>query len=464
MDSRKHWRARLERVIHTDPAARPMTEVLLSVDEVYARKVIDLAMRIGESLIAVGAAANEVVLSTVRVASALGIKPLHVDLTYNSISASYHRDENDLPFTLIRVVRAPVPDHSKLQELQALVASIERGEIDVNEARTTFHKIRRTTFLYRPAVIVLAQSVLAVGVGILFGAPWFVLIIILLAAASAALTQRLLARLRVPFFFSQVAGAFVVTMIAAGTNWLGQVGVPLLDEARPTVIVAAGIVLMLAGMSVVSAAQDAIDGFALTATGRILDLALLTLGVVVGIVIGVSFSRTLGIGIPLATDPPALGPLWMQIAGAVLISVTVAIWNGARMRAILVSGVLGSIAWGGFVAAGSAGLHAALASFVGALIASFVGTLIAHRLHVPSIAVATAAIVPMVPGSIVFRGILAIVEAGDNPQAATLGFTELLGAGAIGVALAAGASLGLFLGAPIRDTLQSVVRRRRRFR
>ena len=35
---------------------------------------------------------------------------------------------------------------------------------------------------------------------------------------------------------------------------------------------------------------------------------------------------------------------------------------------------------------------------------------------------------------------------------------------AIGLALASGASLGLVLGAPVRDTLQSVVRRRGRIR
>lgn len=106
---RRDWRRRIVGAIRTDASSRPMTEALLTIDEVYARKVIDLAMRIAEALTAVGASANDVALATIRVSGALGIRPVHVDVTYNSIGVSYHRGDADLPITLLRVVRAPVP-------------------------------------------------------------------------------------------------------------------------------------------------------------------------------------------------------------------------------------------------------------------------------------------------------------------------------------------------------------------
>lgn len=462
MHARQRWRNRLVHVIRTDPASRPVTEAMLSVDEVYARRVIDLAMRIAEALTATGASANEVVLAAIRVSAALGIKPVHVDITYNSIAVSYHRDETELPFTLVRVVRAPIPDYAKLQQLQALVADIEAGDIALDPARARFHAIRRTPFPYRPVVIVSSQGLLGVGVGVLYGAPWLVLGIILLASVAAALTQRLLARARVPFFFAQAAGAAVVVGVAAATNWLRMLGAPGLEDVRPTVIVASGIVLMLAGLSVVAAAQDAIDGFALTAGGRILDLALFTLGVVVGVVLGIGVADALGVSIPRVDEPPALGPLWMQIVGAVIISFTVAIWNGALARTTAVSVALGTIAWLGYSFATFAGLSVPVASGLGACLASFLGALVAHRWHVPSIAVVTAAIVPMVPGSAVFRGILAVAQANDDAAQLITGVSGLVGAAAIGIALASGATLGLVMGAPLRDTMQSAMRRRNR--
>ncbi|SFS10381.1 Uncharacterized membrane protein YjjP, DUF1212 family [Agrococcus baldri] len=462
MDGRKDWRKRIVGAIRNDVSS-PMTEALLTIDEVYARKVIDLAMRIAEALTAVGASANDVALATIRVTGALGIRPVHVDVTYNSIGVSYHRTDSDWPITMLRVVRAPVPDHTKLQRLQALVVEIEAG-LELEQARTQFHVIRRMPFMYRPAIIVLAQGFLSVGVAMLFGASWVIAAIAFLAACSAAMVQRLMSRLRVPFFFSQIAGAFVVTAIAAVTSWLAHFGVPMLDGARPSIIVAAGIVLMLAGMSVVGAAQDAIDGFALTAGGRILDLALLTLGVVIGIIAGLSAARGLEMGFVVSSEAPLLGPLPLQLAGVAVIAVAVAVWNGAGLRTIVVSAVLGGIAWLGFTAAVAGGLGTAISSGLGALAASFVGILVAHRLHVPSIAVTTAAIVPMVPGSAVFRGLLEIVESDGTAESLVLGVVTLIGAGAIGIALASGASLGLVLGAPVRDSVQSVVRRRGRIR
>lgn len=463
MDGRKDWRRRIVSAIRTDPAARPMTEALLTIDEVYARRVMDLAMRIAEALLAVGASANDVALATIRVAGALGIRPVHVDITYNSLGVSYHRHDTDLPITLLRVVRAPVPDHSKLQQLQALVAEIEGG-LELEQARSRFHAIRRLPFMYRPAFIVLAQGLLTVGVAMLFGASWVITAIAFIAACCAAMVQRLMSRIRMPFFFSQIAGAFVVTGIAAVANWLARMDVPLFEGTTPSIIVAAGIVLMLAGMSVVGAAQDAIDGFALTAGGRILDLALLTLGVVIGIVGGLWVARALGMGFVVSTEAVALGPVPLQFAGVIVIAVTVAIWNGAGLRTILVSALLGCIAWASYLAATAASIEIAVASAIGALIASFVGILIAHRLHVPSIAVTTAAIVPMVPGSAVFRGLLELVESDGSAESLVLGGATLIGAGAIGLALAAGSSLGLFLGAPLRDTVESRVRSRGRIR
>jgi hypothetical protein len=78
---------------------------------------------------------------------------------------------------------------------------------------------------------------------------------------------------------------------------------------------------MLAGMSVVGAAQDAIDGFALTAGGRILDLALLTLGVVIGIVGGLSVAQALGMGFAVSSDATSLGPVPLQFVGVLVIAV-----------------------------------------------------------------------------------------------------------------------------------------------
>lgn len=457
------WLTSLRRLVHADDALAPETQLIAVIDETRATRILDLAIRIGETMLVVGASASDVTATIVRVSRAYGLDPVHVDVTYNSITVAHSLPGAAHPTTLLRVVRGAVPDHAKLQRLQALVAEILDGlELDAAIARC--RAIRRLPFRYRPAAVAVAQATLALGVAIMYGANWLALLLSFVAAALAATTQHALARARVPYFFAQIAGGFVITVVAALSPLLRSTGWDAAEAVRPSVIVASGIVLMLAGLAVVGAAQDAIDGFALTATGRILELTTQTLGVVLGILAGLETVRMLG----LAMSPPSmalpLGPLPLQFVGAAVIAVAVAISNGAGARIVLVSAGLSVVAWVGYTGASAVGFEVAAASGVGAFLGSFLGMVVAYRLHVPSVAVTTAAILPMVPGAAVFRGLLGIVESGDDAAVLMTGVTTLAGAATIGIALAVGASLGIYLGQPVRATLSGVVRSRARAR
>jgi uncharacterized membrane protein YjjP (DUF1212 family) len=454
----------VRKVLRTDPSEGPETEVQPAVDDTMVIRALDLAMRIGESMFAVGASAHEVTLAVTRVAGAYQLQGVHVDVTYTSIALSYQRSGEGWPHTLLRVVRVAAPDHMKLQRLQALLVEIDDG-LDLDEARTRFRAIRRVPFRYRQPVVVAARALLAVGAGILAGGTVLAVALTFIAALGAAATQSGLARLRVPSFFSQIAGAFVITIVAVAVSGLATAGVEPFTGVRPSIIVAAGIILMLSGLTVVGAAQDAIDGFALTAAGRILDLTLQTLGLVVGILAGLELGSVLGFRMALPEGPPPLGPLPNQVGGAIIVAVAVALFNGAGARILAVSAVLGAVAALGHAVGQASGLHEAAASGIAALLASFVGVLIAHNLHVPSVAVTTAAIVPLVPGGAVFYGLLGMVHADPSSAlGAGGGASSLVLAASVGVGLAAGASLGIYLGTPVRATLAGVARSRARVR
>ncbi|GAA2984183.1 threonine/serine exporter family protein [Microbacterium terrae] len=450
-------------LVHSGDGGLTETQALPVIDDAVAVRVLELAVRIGETMLVTGAAASEVTLTIVRVAAVYGLEPVQVDVTYNSITAAYYRSGAPRPITLLRVVKGAAPDHEKLQGVQALVAAITDG-LDLDAAVARYRVLRRTPFRYRPTVVVLAQALLAVGVAVMFGSSWLVTALAFVAAALAALTQLGLARARVPFFFSQIAGAFVLTLVAAMAPLLAYVGITDAATLRPSVIVASGIVLMLAGLTVVGAAQDAIDGFALTAGGRILELTTHTLGVVLGILAGLETARVIGLRVDAPDDALPLGPVPLQLVGAALIAIAVAVYNGAGLRIVLVSILLSLVAWVGYLGASTLGFEAAAASGLGAFIGSFVGIVLAYRLHVPSIAITTAAILPMVPGAAVFRGLLTVVESGDSATQLLLGFGTLVSAAIVGVSLAVGASLGIYLGQPVRASLYSVARSRARQR
>lgn len=460
---RRHIFTSLRTFVHNTSEHASPTEMLPVIDDALAARILDLAVRIGESSLVAGASASDVTLTIVRVAGAYGLDPVHVNVTYNSITAASHRGDDGRPITILRVVRAATPDYEKLRTLQGLVSDVRRG-LPLDDARDRLRTIRRTPFRYQPVVVIGAQALLAVGVAVMFGVNPLNIALAFVAAALAATTQHLLAKGNLPFFFSQIAGGFVLTMVAACTPLLILLGWATADAVRPSVIVAAGIVLMLAGLTVVGAAQDAIDGFALTAMGRILELVTQTLGVVLGILIGLQTARVVGIAMPPPTEALPFGPVPLQFVGAALIALSVALINGAGLRIVLTSAALSVVAWLGYLGAVTIGFDPAAAAGLGAFMGSFVGILLAYRLHVPSVAVTTAAILPMVPGAAVFRGLLWVVESGDNQSLMFAGFATLASAATIGVSLAVGASLGIYLGQPLRDSLASVVRSRVRSR
>jgi hypothetical protein len=62
-------------------------------------------------------------------------------------------------------------------------------------------------------------------------------------------------------FFQQFARAGLITLIAARITEATAQGVSFLDGVEPTLVVVGGIVMLVAGMTSVGAAQDAIDQF-----------------------------------------------------------------------------------------------------------------------------------------------------------------------------------------------------------
>ncbi|HJA04483.1 MAG TPA: threonine/serine exporter family protein, partial [Candidatus Microbacterium stercoravium] len=317
----------LKRAFWNDPARRSMTEQMPIIDDRLAQSIIDLAMRVAEVMLSIGASAKEVTLAALRITTAYGLKSVHVNVTFNSVMLSDHRNGTGDPITLMQVVRSAAPDHAKLQRLQALVNDIESGQ-PLGDAIVDFHKIRRTPFMYRDAVVILVQSLLGVAIALMYGAGWITLVLVFVAVLLVALTQYGLSRLRIPLFFLQAAGGFVLVAFAAGVAAGRAAGIEALVTVRPSVVVASGIVMMLAGLAVVGAAQDAIDGFSLTAGGRILDIAVMTMGLVVGIVTGLELARQIGYGLEMPTSL-AFGPPLGHVAGAMLIAAAVAVLNGS---------------------------------------------------------------------------------------------------------------------------------------
>ena len=277
--------------------------------------------------------ANDVVVVALRITRTFGLRRVHFDVTYTSIAASYYPGPGVPPITCIRTVQPDVIDYTQVRALDQLSTDIEHG-LRLSDAAAAFLAIRTAKRRYPEWVSMLGNAGIGVGSVLLFTVSWKVLLITLI---SGCLLDRLLAvlsRARVPPFFGQFAGAAMMTLIAAGVYAAGRLGVKALAGVDPTVIVVGGIVMLVAGMTIVGAMQDAIDQFYVTASARVLEVVLLTAGIVVGIVAVLQIALTLGAPVAISPNPVQLGPLGAQFLGAGVICASFAVWAYADLATI----------------------------------------------------------------------------------------------------------------------------------
>ncbi len=437
------------------------------IDEARARSALELSLRIGESLLALGVPAADVTTNVLRVAAAYGLR-CQVDTLYTSISVSSARPDGP-PLTGLRVVKARLQDYTRLHAVSELAQEITRGvsrapdpdpdpdepapepPVDVEEAHRRLDLIVGSSHPYRRSVVTLALAGMAAAVGFLLGGGWAVALVAAVVTAAIDWLTRLLSSWGMPGFFQQVLGAALSTGAA--------VVLVLLDvPIRTSLVVGSGIVVLLAGLSFVGAAEDAISGFYVTAAGRFFEVVTLTTGIVVGIAGVLDIATRMGVPMLVFGPGPITAHVVIQFSAAAAIAGCFAIASYARPRAALIAAGAGGLGWAASYAAIGLGSSWAVAAFVAATVVGFVGDAMHDRLHVPPLLVGVCGIVSLLPGLTIYDGMFAIVVEANIDR----GLGRLVEAGAIALGLAAGVTLGEFLATPVRRSMDGFERAVRR--
>lgn len=423
----------------------------------YARAVIDLALRVGEALLSTGASAADVTATVLRLTDAYRLSSCHVDVTFTSITISYHRGEDDDPMTVLRIVRVRSADYSRLEDLHTLVRDAAGGTLDVGQARARLDDVVAAPHPYRRWVVTLALAAMAAAVAALLGGDWPIMALSAVTTTVIDRVQRRLGQWGLPAFFTQAVAAAIPTLVAVGLIALRAATGSGTASLRPSLVVASGIIVLLAGLSLVGAAQDAIDGYYVTAGARGFEVLLMTLGIVVGIAGVLDVARRVGVPLEIATATGLSRSLVVQVLAATAVSGFFAASAYARPRAVVVAAAAGGLGWVVLVGAGRLGLGAAIASALAAGVVGGLAQFLADRLRVPALAVSVSGIVPLLPGLMLYRAMFELVEpAVPDP---VQGFTTLLGAAGVGLGLAAGVSLGTFVARPLRSEVDRWNRR-----
>lgn len=405
--------------------------------------VLDLSLRVGEVLLSSGAGAADVTATMRAVSGQLGLRGADVDITFTTLVMSYQDGPDDPPTLARRQVQHRALDYEHLTLVDHLVRNIMRGELDAREARTELRRIVSTGHSRHRWAVTLGWGLMCGGVAAQLGGEPAV---VLLAAISAMLIDRAqmsMTRRRLPGFYQQVAGGGIASLIA-----VGAAASPLdFDVSR---VVTANIVMLLAGIGFMGGLQDALSGFYITGGARLTEAILSTGGLIAGVGGGIGMAGVLGVDLP-TIDPGDAGGVQgaaLLVIGSGVCASAFGYATYAPRRSLVPIAVVAAIAAAIYTALREPGLSRTWAAAFAALFIGLVAYGVAGRMRVPPLVIVVCAMVPLLPGLSIYRG-LALLSTGDRRDG-VLGLLGIITAASVALALASGVILGEYLTQPLK--------------
>jgi uncharacterized membrane protein YjjP (DUF1212 family) len=147
------------------------------------------------------------------------------------------------------------------------------------------------------------------------------------------------------------------------------------------------------------ATQDALNGFPVTASARMIDAVMNTAGIIVGVGAGLTGEDLLGVGAS-TFEPGAAGfaEVGATVFGAALAAAGFAFASYAPLRALVAVALVGALGQGVLLTVDSAEVGRTWGSAVAAVTIGAVCFLVAGRFRVPPLVVVVPPIVPLLPG------------------------------------------------------------------
>ena len=362
-------------------------------------------------------------------------------MTFTALSMSHQRSSDDVPTLMLRHVQQRDIDYEDLTAVDHLVRDVLTDQADLYLARSRMATIVSLGHAFPRWAVTVAWMVMAAAVGVFLGGGPVVSVTAAVAAGLIDRVQIVLARRRLPYFYLQVAGGAIATLLAGAVA-----ATPI--EVDPSLVVTANIILLLAGIGLMGAVQDALTGFYLTSSARLIEAMMATAGIIAGVALGISVAD--GIGLELGQlVPGALGvsELPAVLGGAAVSAAAFSIASYAPRRAVvpialttaaaaLISQGVALLGFGRVMSAGAAAFFIGLVAYA-----------VAGRVRVPPLVVAVPAIVPFLPGLSIYRGLTFLAEGGFF---VSQGILALMTAISVAIALASGVILGEYVAQPLK--------------
>lgn len=417
-------------------------------------RALRLSMTVADFLLSMNIPASDVVGVSLDITDRYCKRKISIDISSTILMFSQDRGNNREPLTLIRTSVGRPVNSTTIQALQELASDIRFGNLPLDDAEKILQTIIDKPREYPRWLLDAGNGSISAGVGTLLSGSIVIVVISFIVGALISRLLRILVAQQMPAFFIQAMAATLATMIAALFTWLSNHGFETLKQFDPNLIIIGGIVMLVSGLAIVGAVEDAIDEYYVTANARILRVAMMTAGIIAGVVFGLYVAGRIGVNLEINTNKRAAGlRTWQYILSAVMISGGYALSTHSRLKAILLSGLIGATSLSLYIFALNH-FTQVIAVFIASVFVGGGATFISRLLKAPSTTLITAGVIPLVPGLALFNGLMVlIIKIPETSLVVDSSAQLLVDALLVALAIAAGATLGRLVTRPLRRTL-----------
>ncbi|MEO5877628.1 MAG: threonine/serine exporter family protein [Streptosporangiaceae bacterium] len=395
---------------------------------------LELALRVGELMLAGGEAAERVERAILHLTQVYGLPRCEANVTLAAISVSYLPGHGRPPVTGERMVRKRRADFTRLVEVHRLVVRAEHGDLTLMQAKDRLHAITAGRAPYPDWVLHGALALIGGAGAVLVGGR--------LWAALAAFTATLLGDRAGDWLGRRGVAEFFQVAVAAAIGSLMSVALVASGTGLYAGAVIIGVVIaLIPGRALVASLQDGIAGDYMTGSVRLVEALFIISAILSGVGFTIYVATRLGVQVSLEHLPYAkvtTQPAPLLASG--VIAAAFAVYVVAPLRWVLTAVLGGMASWTIFVLLLDHQVAAAAATLVATIALGIFGTAYARIHGIPPVVAVLPCVAPLMPGTLMYRGLLETTT-GHADQGA------LILVEAISTALALGA--GVIIGAEI---------------
>ncbi len=305
-------------------------------------------------------------------------------------------DPRELRTRMMRVEGGEL-DMDKLEQVDDLADEVAAQHVTAAEGVVRLEQILAAPRVYSRAVTVVVNGLTSGTLAVFFGGSLMDVAIASLIGVMLGLleivTHRSTDQARV---FELVGSAFCALTANVLSAWV---------DISPTLVTLAALVVLLPGMSLTVAMTELATRNLIAGTARLMAAVIVLLQLVVGVAIGSKLGDALVI---VHVSEPAQLPSWVKWVALVASALGMAIIVQAQRRSfswILAASVVGYLGTG----IGTEWLDEQMGVLVGAFFVGVMGNIFARLMERPAQVVHVPATLLLVPGSMGFRGVSALL-------------------------------------------------------